>query len=103
MLSNVLQVLLVITDGNSQSGATRVGKASDLLNEQGVNVFAIGVGNVNYNELRAIATDNNNIFRVGNLAQLTTAVNSVRRASCAGKNALSQKIFFQMSSKLRFI
>lgn len=79
-----LKVLLVITDGNSNAGSLTVGKASKLLQSQGINVFAIGVGNVNYNELRAIASDANSIFRVGSLAQLHSAVTSVRRASCKG-------------------
>ena len=86
----------MITDGNSNEGVTRVGRASDRLSENGVNIFAVGVGNVNQNELKAIATDEKNIFRVGSLAQLSSAVSSVRKASCEGKSqpAKSTKAIF---------
>lgn len=77
-------MLLVITDGRSSTGASNLKKISNTLSKQGVNIIAIGVGSVNQDELKALATDDENVFKVGSLSQLKNAVWSVKRASCQG-------------------
>ena len=80
-----LQVLFVITDGKSQAGPKRVKRSSNLLKAQGVNIYAIGVGDVNEKELKAIATDDKSIFHVQELKDLSTILKKVRDASCKSK------------------
>ena len=74
----------MITDGRSSTGASNLKKISNTLSKQGVNIIAIGVGSVNQDELKALATDDENVFKVGSLSQLKNAVWSVKRASCQG-------------------
>ena len=74
----------MITDGRSSTGASNLKKISNTLSKQGVNIIAIGVGSVNQDELKALATDDENVFKVGSLSQLKDAVWSVKRASCQG-------------------
>lgn len=74
----------MITDGRSRTGAANLRKISSSLSKQGVNIIAIGVGSANQAELKALATDDENVFKVGSLSQLKNAVWSVKRASCQG-------------------
>ena len=74
----------MITDGRSSTGASNLKKISNTLSKQGVNIISIGVGSVNQDELKALATDDENVFKVGSLSQLKNAVWSVKRASCQG-------------------
>lgn len=74
----------MITDGRSSTGASNLKKISNTLSKQGVNIIAIGVGSANQDELKALATDDENVFKVGSLSQLKNAVWSVKRASCQG-------------------
>lgn len=76
---------MVITDGRSNTGVANIQRVSDTLSKQGVNIIAIGVGAAHQPELKALATDDKNIFTVGSLSQLKHAVWSVKRASCTGK------------------
>ncbi|XP_066936875.1 uncharacterized protein [Clytia hemisphaerica] len=80
---DVSKVLLVVTDGRSATGASNIKRASDALSKQGVNIIAIGVGAAYQTELKALATDDSNVFKVGSLSELKNALWSVKRASCA--------------------
>ena len=74
----------MITDGRSSTGASNLKKISNTLSKQGVNIIAIGVGSANQDKLKALATDDENVFKVGSLSQLKNAVWSVKRASRQG-------------------
>ena len=77
----------MVTDGRSSKGSSYLKTISDSLSKQGVNIIAVGVGSsVNQAELRALATDDANVFKVGSLSQLKNAVWSVKRASCQGNH-----------------
>uniref|UniRef100_A0A4X2M4C6 VWFA domain-containing protein n=1 Tax=Vombatus ursinus TaxID=29139 RepID=A0A4X2M4C6_VOMUR len=64
---NVLQSLVVITDGTSTDSVVEA--ASDLRNEK-INIFAIGIGVINLFELQVIAGNVQRVFVVGDFGQL---------------------------------
>ena len=80
------RVMVVITDGMSNEGATTITAANAAKNE-GTEMIAIGVGSgVNETELNIIATDSNHVFRPTSfdVGELSRFVDSITIRSCAG-------------------
>ena len=79
------KVLIVISDGKSQSGTSALQTAAQKLRDAGVNVLAVGVGyNINRNELQVISSSASNVFSVSNANYLSTIVKRINEVSCQG-------------------
>ncbi|KAK7478695.1 hypothetical protein BaRGS_00030080 [Batillaria attramentaria] len=70
--SNALKIAVVVTDGRSSNEAATLAEARRLRN-MGVSVFAVGVGNIDRDELNGIASDPDidHVFVVGNANALS--------------------------------
>ena len=79
------QILFVITDGKSGSTSNTISAAQALLNE-GVTVFAIGVGNANAAELNAMASKPEYVYRYTDYDQLAAVQDTLRKETCKGKS-----------------
>jgi collagen type VI alpha len=89
----VANILIVITDGQSQDKAATLA-AAQALHGTNVNVFAIGVGNsLDHQELNAIASKPANVFTVDNFDALTNIEGSLKRTACAGQYTLPSNAF----------
>ncbi|XP_020842911.2 collagen alpha-4(VI) chain-like [Phascolarctos cinereus] len=84
---NVLQSLVVITDGMSTDSVVEA--ASDLRNEK-INIFAIGIGVINLFELQVIAGDVKRVFVVGDFGQLGIIERKVVRELCEPQDIPSE-------------
>ncbi|CAH3041470.1 unnamed protein product [Porites lobata] len=81
MRSNVPQVLLVITDGRSTGGHAASKRESQLLNNKGIVVFALGLGSlVNSAEINALASEPNHVFHYLSFRQMLPTDNGLRIA-----------------------
>ena len=81
-----MKVLVVISDGNSQSGTSVLRTSAKKLRDAGVNVMAVGVGSgINQNELYTISGSYNNIFSVSSAYHLSSIVQKIKSLSCKGK------------------
>jgi Mg-chelatase subunit ChlD len=79
------QLCIVITDGNSQNGE-ETKRQADLLKGDGVNVFAIGVGDkVSQQELKNIASGNEYVFPVDDYDKLRNIELALRFKACDSK------------------
>ena len=84
----VPRVLVLLTDGRSTSGTNSVIQPSNVLRQEGVNIFVIGIGkNINKNELDIIASDPDvdHVVCPKTFAEVNTMVERMREASCYGK------------------
>jgi von Willebrand factor type A domain. len=82
----VFEVLLVITDGQSNSGVSSVKKEADLLKKDFVNIFAVGAGsNVNNKELEAIASSSDHVIRISSISALQSILSIMHTAICKGQ------------------
>ncbi|CAF2068448.1 unnamed protein product [Rotaria magnacalcarata] len=77
------RVALVLTDGNSNCGASVGVESTNLLHITKVSVFAVGIGAaINNAELHAIATDKKYVMHVSNYLNLSAAINSITVQTC---------------------
>ena len=84
----VPRVLVLLTDGRSTSGIEAVVNSSKLLRQEGVSVFAIGIGkNINKQELNIIASEPaaDHVACPKTFAEINNMVEKMREASCYGK------------------
>lgn len=88
-------MLIVITDGNSQSGTTLLRTAADKLKNAGVNVLAVGVGSgINHGELQTIASSSyGNVFSVQSANYLSSIVQRIKDVSCKGTHSSGYTTF----------
>ena len=78
-------MLLLLTDGQSQSGHTKLSYAATLLKNNFVNIISIGVGySVRRSELELIASKpiHQHVFQVRDAGALSRIVNTVRTEAC---------------------
>ena len=84
----VPRVLVLLTDGMSSSGVNSLIEPSNLLRQEGVNIFVIGIGeSINKNELNVIASDPDadHVVCPKTFAEVNNMVERMREASCYGK------------------
>lgn len=85
---NCQQVAIVITDGEQTTTKeyTPLDIASKRIKDKGVEVFALGVGSsVNVDQLRQIASSNDNVFTSSGFEQLVDVVKPIVEKSCPSK------------------
>ena len=76
-------ILVVITDGQSQSQQATLQQAAEL-HSLNFNVLAVGVGDsVDQTELAGIASSAQNVYTVSNFDALTTLQDTLQRTACA--------------------
>ena len=83
-----LQILIVLTDGASTSGAGSLKVPLQNLKESYVNIFAIGIGqNINKQELELMATGpvNEHVFYVADMQELHTLLTALGESACKSK------------------
>ena len=79
------QMLLLLTDGQSQSGTHKLSYAATLLKNNFVNIISIGVGyQIRKSELELIASRpiNQHVFQVKDAWALNRIVNTVKTEAC---------------------
>ena len=80
-----MQMLLLLTDGMSQSGSHKLSHAATLLKNNYVNIISIGVGpKIRRSELELIASRpiNQHVFKVKDASALKEIVNTVKTEAC---------------------
>ena len=85
---NSQQIAIVITDGEQTTtqAYTPLGIASKRIKDKGVEVFALGVGRgVNVDQLRQIASSNDNVFTSPGFEELVNVVKPIVEKSCPSK------------------
>ena len=85
---NSQQVAIVITDGEQTTtqAYTPLDIASKRIKDKGVEVFALGVGSgVNVDQLRQIASSNDNVFTSPGFEELVNVVKPIVEKSCPSK------------------
>ena len=83
--SNVVNVLVVLTDGRSNNAADTTNQAQTNRN-QGIRIFSVGIGgNIPVTELNAMATDpdSDHVFSVSNFNALSGITTSFGNKACA--------------------
>ena len=89
---NSQKVAIVITDGEQTTtkAYTPLDIASQRIKDKGVEVFALGVGGgVNTDQLRQIASSNDNVFTSAGFDELVSVVKPIVEKSCPSKHSLS--------------
>lgn len=84
---DVEHIIIVVTDGRSQV-LSRTTAEAKLAHEQGIHIFAIGVGD-QYNEHELDAIANSNVFTVDNYGTLSSIINLLTVKTCRGNFTLS--------------
>ncbi|XP_052223522.1 collagen alpha-1(XII) chain-like isoform X3 [Dreissena polymorpha] len=80
---NVANILIVMTDGQSNSHAETVKSAAALHAGLNAKVFAIGIGaGVSTTELGVIASDNQHVFSVSSFDALTSLQAELKKTAC---------------------
>ena len=83
------QIVIVITDGESMKPKdTKI--AADTLKTMNVEIFAVGVGNVNVVELHSISSDDNHVYTVPDFANLLSIEQKLFKQVCS-KKTISDK------------
>ena len=80
-----MQIALLITDGEQTTtgGFTPLDKASKDMKDKGVVVYSLGVGSgVNSEQLRQIASSDDNVFMSTGFEELTDVVKPIVEKSC---------------------
>ena len=80
-----MQIALVITDGEQTTigGFTPLDEASKDMKDKGVVVYSLGVGiGVNPEQLRQIASSDDNVFTSTGFVELTDVVKPIVEKSC---------------------
>ncbi|KAM8967064.1 collagen alpha-6(VI) chain [Pelodytes ibericus] len=75
----IQQLLIVITDGNSQD---MVAKPAQDLRDKGIDIYAVGVGSVDNTQLLQIAGSPNKAFSVNNFAELKSIKQRIVKNMC---------------------
>lgn len=91
----VPRVLVLLTDGRANSGTASVIKPSELLREDGVNIFVIGIGQrLNKNELNIIASDPDayHVVSSKSFAGVNALVGNIQESSCYGEALLCYSV-----------
>lgn len=78
----VARSVVVFTDGQSNSPAQTAIQAGVLKSSTKANIYAVGIGNANPTELRAIASDPSYVFTLSNYQQLTVLINQITVETC---------------------
>lgn len=79
----VSRVALVLTDGNSNCGASVGVESSSLNHISKASIFAVGIGYaINNAELLSIASDRRYVMHVSNYLDLTTIINNITVQTC---------------------
>ena len=84
----VPRVLVLLTDGKASLGTASVITPSELLHEDGVNIFVIGIGQrLNKNELNIIASDpdDHHVVSSKTFAGVNYLVGNIQESSCYGE------------------
>lgn len=85
----VPRVLVLLTDGKASKGTASVVQPSELLREDGVNIFVIGIGQqLNKNELDIIASDpdDHHVVSSKSFAGVNSLVRNIQEGSCYGES-----------------
>eukprot|EP00493_Phyllostaurus_siculus_P022061 UN22392 len=70
--SNCNKVVIVFTDGRSNTGVSRVTAAAKRLKDMGIKIISIGVGrSISTSELHGMASSSGHVFRVSSASALT--------------------------------
>ena len=83
----VPRVLVLLIDGKTTSGTDSIIQPSNLLRNEGVNIFVIRIGpNINENELEIIASDpdSDHVILLKSFEEINTLVENIQEASCYG-------------------
>ena len=83
----VPRVLVLLTDGRTSSGTDSIIQPSNLLRNEGVNIFVIRIDpNINENELEIIASDpdSDHVILLKSFEEINTLVENIQEASCYG-------------------
>jgi collagen type VI alpha len=78
---DVPKFLILTTDGQSQNQSKTIAAAENLRN-QGVTIFAVGVGGISMEELIGISGDESNVFSVKNFGQLNGTSDQISQKVC---------------------
>ena len=85
----VPQIAVVLTDGEQtdEQGAKDLKDASEPLRSAGVRILAVGIGKVNYKELRLMTENDEDAIKIDNFNQLKLKMSSIANQLCklAGK------------------
>lgn len=93
--ANANDVVIVITDGYSDSPAATAAAASTL-KSSGVTVFAVGIGrSVNQNELRTLASKAENVFYANDFDLLNNVLYQLSQRSCLAINGNQQSVIVE--------
>ncbi|XP_066547504.1 collagen alpha-6(VI) chain [Amia ocellicauda] len=84
--AKVAQILIVITDGESQDD---VSVAAQDLRNQNIDIYAVGVGKFNDQQMSQIAGDNDRVFKVEKFDELQHLKKRVARNICPEKHERS--------------
>ncbi|GAB1606676.1 uncharacterized protein LOC115210527 [Argonauta hians] len=83
--TNVTQVLVVVTDGQS-ANTVQTKREADAIHKTNIQVFSIGIGNgVNRAELNAIASTPDMVSTVGNFNELKKIQDKLHTQTCTAK------------------
>mmetsp|Transcript_29055 Transcript_29055/g.69429 ORF Transcript_29055/g.69429 Transcript_29055/m.69429 type:complete len:392 (+) Transcript_29055:160-1335(+) len=77
--SRIAKVLVILTDGNADDDIKRVSRD---MRRDGFNIFAIGVGNVEYDQLIDLAGQSSRVLLVDDFGRLADNINFLRNAVC---------------------
>ena len=89
-------MLLLLTDGKSQSGHFKLSQAATLLKNNFVNIISIGVGyQIRRSELELIASRpiSQHVFQVRDAWALSKIVNAVKTEACKRKFSFTKRLF----------
>jgi len=81
-------VLVLLTDGRASLGTDSVITPSELLREDGVNIFVVGIGQkLNKNELNIIASDpdEHHVVSSKTFVGVNSLVGNIQESSCYGE------------------
>ena len=91
---SVPQVMLVFTDGQSDSLAQTAEAASEA-SQSGIQLFSVGIGDsVLQSELEAIASDPDvdHVFNVNDFASINTILSALVEGACNGRNSGHEEV-----------
>lgn len=81
------KVALVITDGSSDSFKDTINEAK-ITKEAGIVVFALGIGNINKAELKALSSppECTHVILLAGFSEIDNVVQEIEKAACRGRN-----------------
>jgi uncharacterized protein YegL len=97
--NGTLKVLIVITDGGSDSPSLTLERA-DLARKSGINILSMGIGsNINQNELVGISGGNENVFNIQDYTSISTWLDSLKSSICNQNTPAQNNNTFSTQSK----